>query len=158
MTRKQSRALFIAIGMAILALATGLMLFAMKESVSFFSTPTEIREKNILAGPRLRLGGLVEKGSLHRIGDTSYSFRVTDLKNALEVHYTGILPDLFREGQGVVAEGTLATDGTFLADNVLAKHDEKYMAPEVINALKKSGEWQGAAGKAKVEQTEGASQ
>ena len=155
MTRKQRRALFIAVGLTVLAAAAGLVLYAMRENIVFFYSPSEIAEKGIEAGQRIRLGGLVEQGSLKHGGPATYAFVVTDFESELEVRYTGILPDLFREGQGVVAEGRLSEDGVFVADNVLAKHDEKYMPPEVAAALKKSGDWQGEGAKAKHSETYG---
>jgi len=143
MTRKQRRALFIAVGITILALAAGLVLYAMRDNIVFFYSPSEITEKGVEPGQRFRLGGLVEQGSLKHSGSATYAFVVTDFESHVEVRYTGILPDLFREGQGVVAEGRLSEEGVFVADNVLAKHDEKYMPPEVAAALRKSGDWQG---------------
>jgi len=155
MTRKQRRALFIGIALAILALAAALVLYAMRDNIVFFFSPSEIVEKGVKPGQHIRLGGLVEQGSLRRLDQAGYVFVVTDFEEELEVRYTGILPDLFREGQGVVAEGSLNKDGIFMADNVLAKHDEKYMPPEVAEALKKSGEWQGEGAKAKHSETYG---
>lgn len=155
MTRKQRRALFIAIGLTILASAAGLVLYALNDNIVFFYSPSQITEKGIEPGQRIRLGGLVEQGSLQHTSAATYAFKVTDFEEEIEVRYTGILPDLFREGQGVVAEGRIGEDGVFVADNVLAKHDEKYMPPEVADALKKSGEWQGEGAKAKHSETYG---
>jgi cytochrome c-type biogenesis protein CcmE len=138
--RKRRRLWVVVIGLVLLAAATALILTAFRDSIVFFYTPTELAEKPVAAGRLLRIGGLVEDGSVTRAGDVIH-FRVTDMKSTLPVVYKGILPDLFREGQGVVAEGTLGTDGTFQARQVLAKHDENYMPPEVAAALKKSGEW-----------------
>ncbi len=143
MTRKQRRATFIFAGLAILGLALGLVLNAMRDNIVFFYSPSDIMEKGIEPGRQIRLGGLVEKGSLEHTGPATISFVVTDMSDEITVTYTGILPDLFREGQGVVAEGKLQADGTFIASSVLAKHDENYMPPEVAGALKKSGNWQG---------------
>jgi len=143
MTRKQRRAAFIVLGLAILGIAVALVLNAMRDSIVFFYSPSDIAEKGIGPGERLRLGGLVEQGSVVKSGSTDVTFTVTDFGDSIRVHYKGILPDLFREGQGVVAEGELTKDGTFEADTVLAKHDEKYMPPEVAQALKKRGDWQG---------------
>ena len=143
MTRKQRRAAFIVLGLAILGAAVGLVLYNLSSSIVFFHSPSDIAEKGISPGERLRLGGLVEKGSVVKKDSTDVSFTVTDFGDSIRVHYSGILPDLFREGQGVVAEGELEPDGTFKADTVLAKHDEKYMPPEVAAALKKRGDWQG---------------
>ncbi|HEY4168422.1 MAG TPA: cytochrome c maturation protein CcmE, partial [Reyranella sp.] len=112
----------------------------------FFYSPTQVAEKHPGAGRRLRIGGLVEQGSVKKDGQ-EVRFIVTDLKKTLPVVYRGLLPDLFREGQGVVAEGTLGADGVFTAREVLAKHDEKYMPPEVAKALKESGRWQEGSGK-----------
>jgi cytochrome c-type biogenesis protein CcmE len=144
MTRKQRRAVLIATGVGILALATVLVLFALRDSIVFFHTPTDVLEKKIAAGQRFRLGGLVVEGSVKRGGGTAVEFAVTDLLKTIAVSYQGVLPDLFREGQGVVAEGKLDPGGRFLADTVLAKHDETYMPPEVAKALKDKGVWQGA--------------
>ena len=145
MTRKQRRAVLIGTCLGVLALAVGLMLMALRDSIVFFYTPTEVAEKHVDAGKRFRLGGLVEDGSLKRGEGTTISFVVTDKRATLPVTYTGVLPDLFREGQGVVAEGMLNADGVFHADSVLAKHDEKYMPPEVADKLKEQGLWRGDA-------------
>ena len=123
----------------------GLVLMALRDSIVFFYTPSEVAEKHLDAGQRFRLGGLVESGSLKRGEGTTVSFVVTDKRATLPVTYTGVLPDLFREGQGVVAEGMLNADGVFRADSVLAKHDEKYMPPEVAKKLKEQGVWRGDA-------------
>jgi cytochrome c-type biogenesis protein CcmE len=143
MTRKQRRSLLIGACLGVLALAVGLVLFALEDSIVFFYTPSDVAEKQIGPGQRFRLGGLVEEGSVKRGEDTSVRFAITDTDRSIRVTYTGILPDLFREGQGVIAEGKLAGDGIFNADSVLAKHDENYMPPEVAEALKKKGVWQG---------------
>ena len=126
MTRKQRRAVLIGTSLGVLALAVGLVLTGLRDSIVFFYTPSEVAEKHLGAGQRFRLGGLVESGSLKRGEGTTVSFVVTDKRATLPVTYTGVLPDLFREGQGVVAEGMLNADGVFRADSVLAKHDEKY--------------------------------
>jgi cytochrome c-type biogenesis protein CcmE len=144
MTRKHRRAALIATGVGILALATLLELFALRDTIVFFHTPSDVIEKKIAAGQRFRLGGLVVQGSLKRGRGTAVEFAVTDLLKTIAVSYHGVLPDLFREGQGVVAEGKLDGGGRFLADTVLAKHDETYMPPEVAKALKDKGVWQGA--------------
>jgi cytochrome c-type biogenesis protein CcmE len=144
MTRKQRRLTLIGIAGVVLAGALGLILFALNDQIVFFQSPTDIVEKGVPPGQRIRLGGLVEDGSVERSGNANVSFKVTDTANAVTVTYKGILPDLFREGQGVVTEGTLGPDGVFVADSVLAKHDEKYMPKEVAEALKKQGVWQGA--------------
>ena len=143
MTRKQRRAILIGTCLGVLALAVGLVLMALRDSIVFFYTPTEVAEKHLDTGQRFRLGGLVENGSLKRGEGTTVSFVVTDKRATLPVTYTGVLPDLFREGQGVVAEGMLTSEGVFHADSVLAKHDEKYMPPEVAKKLKEQGVWRG---------------
>src|SRR6204780_3742843 len=141
MTRKQRRLTMIGGSLAVLALAVALVLNAMRDSIVFFSTPDMVTEKHIPAGKRFRLGGLVEKGSLVRGDNLAVSFKVSDGNATLPVSYQGILPDLFREGQGVVAEGALDPSGVFKADTVLAKHDETYMPKDVADALKKQGHW-----------------
>ncbi|HXE03677.1 MAG TPA: cytochrome c maturation protein CcmE [Methyloceanibacter sp.] len=143
MTRKQRRAIMIGTCLGVLALAVGLVLMALRDSIVFFYTPSEVAEKHLDTGQRFRLGGLVENGSLKRGEGTTISFVVTDKRATLPVTYTGVLPDLFREGQGVVAEGALTSEGVFHADSVLAKHDEKYMPPEVAKKLKEQGVWRG---------------
>jgi len=145
MTRKQRRATFIGLAVAVLGVAVSLVLFALRDTIVFFHTPKEVAEKQVPAGKRIRLGGLVAEGSLKRGTGSNVEFAITDTAKTIAVSYTGILPDLFREGQGVVAEGKLDTSGRFLADYVLAKHDENYMPPEVAKALKQQGVWQGDA-------------
>jgi cytochrome c-type biogenesis protein CcmE len=142
MTRKQRRALLIGASVGVLALASLLVLFALRDTIVFFHTPSEIAEKNIGPGQRIRLGGLVAEGSVKRGSGPEVEFTVTDTLATLRVVYRGVLPDLFREGQGVVAEGRLDSSGVFLADTVLAKHDENYMPPQVAKALKEKGVWQ----------------
>jgi cytochrome c-type biogenesis protein CcmE len=141
MTRKQRRFAMIAGGLGVLAVAVLLVLFTMSDAIVFFNSPTDIVEKHVGPGTRIRLGGLVAPGSLSRGDALAVRFQVTDGSNAVAVTYQGILPDLFREGQGVVAEGALDGSGVFKADNVLAKHDETYMPKEVADALKKQGHW-----------------
>ena len=141
MTRKQRRLAMIAGGVSVLAVAVLLVLFTMKDSIVFFNSPTDVVEKHVAPGARIRLGGLVAPGSVSRGEALAVRFDVTDGNHAIAVTYQGVLPDLFREGQGVVAEGTLDGAGVFKADNVLAKHDETYMPKEVADALKKSGHW-----------------
>jgi len=141
MTRKQRRLILIGSGMAVLAIAVALMLNALRDSIVFFNSPSDVAEKHVPAGTRIRLGGLVKNGSLVRNANLSVRFEVTDGKNGIPVNYQGVLPDLFREGQGVVAEGVLDAGGTFKADTILAKHDETYMPKEVADALKRSGHW-----------------
>jgi cytochrome c-type biogenesis protein CcmE len=145
MTRKQRRGILIGNCLVVLAVAVGLVLVAMRDSIVFFYSPSEVATMQIAPGQRFRLGGLVETGSVVRGEGTTIRFVVRDKTKTLPVTYTGVLPDLFREGQGVVAEGMLAADGTFQADNVLAKHDEKYMPPEVAKKLKEQGLWRGDA-------------
>jgi cytochrome c-type biogenesis protein CcmE len=144
-TRKRRRMLALGLGLAALGAAAALALSALNDTLVFFYSPSEIEAKSPAPGQTIRVGGLVEEGSLARNGDGSVRFRVTDLKTALPVTYRGVLPDLFREGQGVVAQGTLGPDGAFAASEVLAKHDETYMPPEVAEALKKSGRWREGA-------------
>ncbi len=143
MKRKHKRLTFVIIAMSLLGVAAALMLTAFEENIVFFYSPTDITEKKIADGRRFRLGGLVEEGSVKKSTDAVVNFRVTDLTTAIPVSFRGVLPDLFREGQGIVAEGRLS-GGVFKADEVLAKHDETYMPPEVADALKKSGQWKGA--------------
>jgi cytochrome c-type biogenesis protein CcmE len=145
MTRKQKRLTVIGSGLAILGAAAALVLFALRQEIVFFRTPSDLTEQPVAAGTRLRIGGLVENGSVKRGAGTEVSFAVTDTIKSLNVTYVGILPDLFREGQGVVAEGTLTPEGSFSADTVLAKHDENYMPKEVADSLKEKGVWQGEA-------------
>ncbi len=141
MTRKQRRLVVIAAGLGVLAIAAALVLSALNDSIVFFNSPTDLVEKNVQPGARIRLGGLVAPGSLVRGGTLNIRFEVTDGNRGVPVAYQGILPDLFREGQGVVAEGALDPAGVFKADTVLAKHDETYMPREVADALKKQGHW-----------------
>ncbi|MDH3581557.1 MAG: cytochrome c maturation protein CcmE [Hyphomicrobiales bacterium] len=143
MTRKQRRSILIAACLGVLGVAAALVLFALEDSIVFFYSPSDVQEKKISAGQRFRLGGLVEDGSVKRGEGTTVRFAITDMARSIRVTYTGVLPDLFREGQGVITEGKLGADGVFAADNVLAKHDENYMPPEVADALKKQGVWQG---------------
>ena len=129
-----------------LAIAVGLMLNALRDSIVFFNSPSDVVEKHVAAGTRMRLGGLVKADSLVRGDNLRVRFAVTDGEREIAVNYHGVLPDLFREGQGVVAEGVLDGAGVFEADTVLAKHDETYMPKEVADALKKSGHWKDAYG------------
>ena len=141
MTRKQRRLALIGSALAVLGVAVALVLGALKDSIVFFKSPTDIVDKHISAGSRIRLGGLVKTGSVVRGENLQVRFDLTDGKNTIPVAYQGLLPDLFREGQGVVTEGMLERSGTFKADSVLAKHDETYMPKEVADALKKQGHW-----------------
>jgi cytochrome c-type biogenesis protein CcmE len=151
MTRKQKRLAIIAGLGAVLAIAATLIFIALRDQIVFFYSPSEVKEKAIATGTPIRLGGLVKADSWTCTGGT-FNFVVTDGASELVAHYKGLLPDLFREGQGVVVEGAVATDGSFAATNVLAKHDENYMPREVVAELKKRGEWDrpeatGAVGK-----------
>lgn len=141
MGRKQKRLLVIAAIGLVLAAALGLILTALSNQIVFFYTPGEALAKHVPPGQAMRLGGLVKDGSWKKSGDDN-SFVLTDGKGAMTVHFTGILPDLFREGQGIVAEGSMAPDGTFNATNVLAKHDENYIPKEIVDEMKKRGDWQ----------------
>jgi len=141
MTRKQRRLTMILSAIAVLGVALGLVLFAMRDNIVFFYSPAEIVAKEVKPGTRLRLGGLVKEGSIERGADRFVSFTVVDTLSEVRVRYRGLLPDLFREGQGVVAEGTLEEGGSFSADTVLARHDENYMPREVADSLKKQGHW-----------------
>lgn len=151
-TRRRKRQRFYAVlaGLILLGTAAALVLNALEDSVVFFHSPSDIKEKSIPAGQRIRIGGLVEKDSINKQeGGVVTAFTVSDGAATLKVTYRGILPDLFREGQGVVAQGALQQNGTFSASEVLAKHDENYMPPEVADALKKSGHWKEKQGKMK---------
>jgi cytochrome c-type biogenesis protein CcmE len=141
MTRKQKRLAIIAGLGAVLVIAAGLIFVALRDQIVFFYSPSEIHEKQIAANTPIRLGGLVKEGTWKREGEAS-EFVVTDGETDMAVHFVGLLPDLFREGQGVVIEGSVADNGTFAATNVLAKHDENYMPREIVDELKKRGEWQ----------------
>ena len=141
MRRKGRRLVLISGALGVAGLAAGLTLFALRDSVVFFYGPTEFAQRAPPPGTRLRIGGLVETGSVAHVGDATVRFVVTDNRQDVRVSYTGLLPDLFREGQGVVAEGVVSGPNQFLADSVLARHDESYMPREVADALKKSGEW-----------------
>jgi cytochrome c-type biogenesis protein CcmE len=142
-TRKRRRLIALGVGMFLLAAATALVLAAFNDNLVFFYSPSDLAGKAIGPNRRIRIGGLVEPQSLRRQPEGhGIDFRVTDGRTTIAVAYDGVLPDLFREGQGVVAEGRLRGDGVFAATSVLAKHDEKYMPPEVADALKKAGRWQ----------------
>jgi cytochrome c-type biogenesis protein CcmE len=142
-TRKHRRLVIVLVGLLLVGGAAALVLMALRENIIFFHAPSDIAADRPAAGRAIRLGGIVEEGSIEREADgLTVRFRVTDFEHAIPVVYKGILPDLFREGQGVVAEGSLGEDGLFQASEVLAKHDENYMPPEVADALKKAGRWQ----------------
>jgi cytochrome c-type biogenesis protein CcmE len=141
MTRKQRRLSLIGTAAAVLAVALALVLNALRDSIVFFNSPTDLVEKHVKPGQRMRIGGLVKEGTLARGDNLAVRFEITDGTTTVPVSYRGLLPDLFREGQGVVAEGELDGTGSFRADSVLAKHDENYMPKEVADALKKQGHW-----------------
>jgi cytochrome c-type biogenesis protein CcmE len=147
MTRKQRRLILIGASGGVLVIAVGLVLNAMSGSIVFFHSPTEVVQDHLAAGTRIRIGGLVKAGSVKRGNNLNIRFEVTDGKNEVPVHYQGLVPDLFRAGQGVVAEGKMEPNGSLDADTVLAKHDERYMPKEVVDALKKSGRWQEGSAK-----------
>ena len=146
MTRKQKRLSVIAGALAFLGAATALTFYALGQRTSYFYMPSDLTAATVEPGQRIRLGGLVEKGSVSRGQDTSVAFAITDTTNSVKVVYDGILPDLFREEQGVVTEGVIDATGTFHADSVLAKHDENYMPKEVADSLKEKGVWQESGG------------
>ncbi|HRX37395.1 MAG TPA: cytochrome c maturation protein CcmE [Aestuariivirga sp.] len=139
MTRKQKRLTMILGGLAILGVAVGIILYALSGTITFFHTPSDLADTHVKVGDRIRLGGMVEKGSITKGPGAVTSFLVTDQIATVKVSYEGILPDLFREGQGVVAEGKMQPDGSFVADTVLAKHDENYMPRELADSLKAKG-------------------
>lgn len=140
MTPKRRRLWLLLGSLGTLGVAAALVLTALNDNLVFFYSPTQVAEKNVGPERRFRLGGLVEQGSIQKDGQF-VRFTVTDTNKTLKVVYRGILPDLFREGQGVIAEGSIGPDGIFAAREILAKHDENYMPPEVAKALKESGQW-----------------
>jgi cytochrome c-type biogenesis protein CcmE len=141
--RKRQRLILVVVALVLLGGASGLVLSALSDSVAFFVTPSDIATGKVDADKRFRLGGLVVDGSIQRgAGHGMVQFRLTDQAHEVPVRYQGILPDLFREGQGIIAQGVLGKDGVFTASDVLAKHDENYMPPEVADALKQAGVWQ----------------
>jgi cytochrome c-type biogenesis protein CcmE len=144
-SRKQKRLAVIAGLAVVVTLATTLVLVALRDQIVFFYSPSDVIAREVAPGQAIRLGGLVKDASWVRDGQEN-TFTVTDNANEIVAHYTGILPDLFREGQGVVAEGSLGPDGQFMATNVLAKHDENYIPKEVVEALKANGEWRPEGG------------
>jgi len=141
-TRKGRRLALIAVALGVAAAAVGLALYALNDNIVFFYSPSEILQKNVQAGARLRVGGLVESGSVVKSAGDKLDFSITDGANQVKVSYEGLPPDLFREGQGIVAEGVLEAPGRLRAETILAKHDERYMPREVVEALKKQGRWQ----------------
>ncbi len=144
MKRKHQRLLLVLVSLGLVGAGAALVLTAVEDSLVFFYTPADVAERNIGVDERFRLGGVVEEGSVEQSGSIT-RFRVTDFTGTLTVSFNGVLPDLFREGQGVVAEGNLEHDGSFTASQVLAKHDETYMPKEVADALKNAGHWQDGA-------------
>ena len=149
MTRRGRRLSLIAAALAVVGAAAGIALYALSDSIVFFYSPSEIVQKAVQPGARLRVGGLVKADSLIKLSGENVAFVVTDGANEVTVAYQGLLPDLFREGQGVVAEGVLEAPGQMRAETILAKHDERYMPREVVEALKKQGRWQEGEGVAK---------
>lgn len=146
MKARHKRFMFIAIGIAAVGLAVGLVLNALDKNVSLYFTPTQVFNNEAPHGRSFRIGGLVEEGSVKREADgLTVNFSITDTHQMIPVQYKGILPDLFKEGKGVVAQGKVGPDGVMHADEVLAKHDENYMPPEAADALKKAGEANAAA-------------
>lgn len=142
MTRKQKRLSIIVGGMSFVALAVALVMFALSSEITYFHSPTDVIEKAVKPGTRIRLGGLVEEGSIARGEGTNVQFTITDGAEKTIVTFDGLLPDLFREGQGVITEGAFQlAGGPFVADNVLAKHDENYMPKEIADSLKERGIW-----------------
>lgn len=143
MKAKHRRLFFVSFGLALLGGAVALALIALQDTVTFFFTPSQAAERSIPAGQRVRLGGLVEENSVKKLEDgVTVEFRVTDRAKAVVVRYKGVLPDLFREGQGVVLQGAFQPDRVFSASTVLAKHDENYIPKELADELKKQGLWQ----------------
>ena len=145
MKPKHQRLAFISLGFLLLAGAVALVLTAFQENLVFFHSPTDLKTKVVKPEQRLRIGGLVVQGSVKNMADANIRFTVTDLANSVQVNFRGILPDLFREGQGIVAEGYFR-NGVFQATDVLAKNDETYMPAEVADAIKKAGQWKGGPG------------
>jgi len=147
MTRKKRRLYAVVAGMTVLGIAAALVLAAFEDNLVFFFSPTEMQTKQLAPGQMIRVGGLVEMESIKRLEDgLTVRFVLTDTANTLPVRFTGVLPDLFREGQGVIAEGSMGADGVFVARDILAKHDETYMPREVADAIKEAGHWQAEDG------------
>lgn len=140
--KKKRRLAFVAALVACGCVLAGVIIYGLGQNTMYFRSPSDVADKQVREGVAFRLGGLVEKGSVRHGLGADVHFRVTDGKSSVPADYNGVLPALFREGQGVVATGTLDSSGTFVASQVLAKHDEKYMPPEVVAALKRSGRWQ----------------
>lgn len=148
MTRKRRRMMVVGLGLLCLGAASALALTAFEDNLLFFYSPSDLHSEAPPPGRMLRIGGIVEEGSLERDGEGSVAFRVTDFASTVPVTYRGILPDLFREGQGVVAQGRLTDAGLFQAEEVLARHDENYMPSEVADALERAGVWRPETGEA----------
>ena len=142
MTRKQRRLTMIGVAGLVLCAAVGLILYSLSDQIVFFRSPSDIAAGTVPPGQRIRIGGLVEEGTVVHTANAHVTFKVTDTAHSVPVTYTGLLPDLFREGQGVVAEGQMGKDGVLHADTILAKHDERYMPKEVVDALKEQGVWE----------------
>lgn len=142
MTRRRKRLSVIAGALGFLGVAVGLTFYALGQKASYFYMPADLAGVTLEPGQRIRLGGLVEKGTIVRDQGTEVEFSVTDTERSVKVAYSGILPDLFREEQGVITEGSFGSNGVFVADSVLAKHDETYMPKEVADSLKAKGVWQ----------------
>ena len=145
MTRRTNRLMWIAAIGLVMALAVGLSLYALRSGISFALSPSELKAAEITPGQRIRLFGLVEEGSVKRGEGLKVQFTLTDSEETISVSYNKILPDLFRENQGIITEGVLSPDGRFMADNVLAKHDENYLPEGMAEKLKTKGVWKGAA-------------
>ena len=142
MTRKRRRLAILLVGLALLGGATAMVLAAFRDNLVFFHSPSELAAKRVATGAHLRIGGLVAPGSVVKSGEDQLEFTITDGSRQVRVSYAGVTPDLFREGQGVVAEGILEAPDAFRAETILAKHDERYMPREVVETLKKQGRWQ----------------
>ncbi len=147
MTRKGRRLVLIAVALSVVGAASALALYSLSDNIVFFYSPSEIVQKNVQPGARLRIGGMVEVGSVVKKADETLDFAITDGTNKIAVSFQGLPPDLFREGQGVVAEGVLEAPGAFHAETILAKHDERYMPPQMVESLKKQGRWQEGSAK-----------
>jgi len=141
--KRRKRLLILLLGFIAISTSGILILFASRDSITFFYSPTELIEKQDITEKVIRIGGLVREKSIIKKGQSKIEFIVEDGKNHILVYYAGMLPDLFREGQGVICEGKIGKNGIFRANKILAKHDEKYMPPEVAEALKKTGKWKG---------------
>ncbi len=142
MKQKHQRLIFILIGLICLAVATGLILKNFQDNLVFYYSPSDLGQKHVPQNKMIRVGGLIKEKSFHKLDDgLTNEFIITDLQNDITVRYKGLLPPMFREGQGTVAKGTLSSDGAFIAEQLLTKHDEKYMPREVTESLRKSGQW-----------------